>query len=237
MKIETSSLIFIDIETVSSGKTFEDLPEEWKALWEKKFSKSLPDDTSIELYYQQRAALYAEFSRIVCISFGYYNGYRHEQTLRIKSLCGDNEKELLTDFRDIISGFEKHHKNWIFAGHNIKDFDLPFLSRRLIINSLMLPRSMDFYNLKPWEYHVVDTMNIWRFGDFRHFTSLELMAVSLGIPSPKSDIDGSQVAEIFWQKDFSRIVEYCQRDVLTVANIIRRLNNQPALTDSQIEFV
>ncbi len=236
-KIDTGSLIFIDIETVPGEPSFMLLSESWQELWTKKTLRSQPADSNPDEYYQQQAALFAEFAKIVCISFGYYRSSGSEKKLRIKSLYGTDEHQLLTDFCDILAGFEKHHKAWIFAGHNVKEFDLPFLSRRMLINGLGIPRGMDFQNLKPWEINVVDTMHYWRFGDFRNYTSLELLATALGIPSPKSDINGSQVGEVFWkEKNMKRIAEYCQRDVVTVANIIQRLNGESILKDDDIEY-
>lgn len=237
MNIQTDNLIFIDIETVSSEKTFNELPEEWQRLWSKKFSKALPENMPIEDHYTQRAALYAEFSKVVCISFAYYNSRGSEKKLRVKSLCGDDEKELLHQFCEILTQFEKHQSGWVFAGHNIKEFDLPFLSRRMIINGLGIPGCMNFFNLKPWEYTIIDTMHYWRFGDYKNYTSLELLTESLGIPSPKSDITGSQVGEVFWERDFKRISDYCERDVVAVANIIQRFNGEKILEKQDVEIV
>ncbi len=237
MNIQTSNLIFIDIETVSGHRTFHDLPEEWQGLWSRKFSKGLPENVTPEDHYSDKAALYAEFAKVVCISFGYYSARGNEKKLRVKSLCGADEKALLHEFCEILTQFEKHHSGWSFAGHNIREFDLPFLSRRMIINGLGIPGCMNFINLKPWEFNIVDTMHFWRFGDFRNYTSLELLTASLGVPSPKSDISGSQVGEVFWQNDFKRIAEYCQRDVIAVANIIQKLNGNPILEAGDIEIV
>lgn len=236
-KFDTGSLIFLDIETVPGEASFMMLSEDWQELWTKKSARTLPPDVAIEDFYQQQAAISAEFAKIVCISFGYYRSSGSERKLRIKSLFGNDEKELLSDFIDMLAGFEKHHKAWIFAGHNVKEFDLPFLSRRMLINGLRIPASMNFQNMKPWEINVVDTMHYWRFGDYRNYTSLELLATALGIPSPKSDINGSQVGEVFWkEKNLKRIAEYCQRDVATVANIIQRFNGDAILREDEIEI-
>lgn len=236
-KFDTGSLIFLDIETVPGESSFMLLSEDWQELWTKKSARMLPPDIAPADFYQQQAAIYAEFAKIVCISFGYYRSSGSERKLRIKSLFGTDEKELLLNFCELLIGFEKHHKAWIFAGHNVKEFDLPFLSRRMLINGMSIPASMNFQNMKPWEINVVDTMHYWRFGDFRNYTSLELLATALGIPSPKSDINGSQVGEVFWkEKNLKRIVEYCQRDVATVANIIQRFNGEQILGEDEIEI-
>lgn len=237
MKIDTGSLIFIDIETVPGQTHFNEMSEQWQQLWEKKVGRTLPEDVSIESHYEDRAALYSEFGKIVCISIGYYNARGPERALRMKSLCGDNEKEILTRFCEMITQFEKNYKGWIFAGHNIREFDLPYLSRRMLIHGLGIPDCMNFFNLKPWEYTIIDTMHIWRFGDFRNYTSLELLTASLNIPSPKSDMSGAEVAEVFRQGDFERIAHYCEGDVLAVANVIQRFNGDPLLSEAAIEVV
>ncbi len=237
-KIQTGNLIFLDIETVSGQPDFHSLKDEWQELWTKKILKQLPADATSEDYYSKQAALYAEFGKVVCICAGYYRSEGRDLKLRVKTLVHENEETLLKQFTELISQFEKHYKDWVFAGHNVKEFDLPYLSRRMIINGLDLPKSMSFYNLKPWEINVIDTMHFWRFGDFKNYTSLDLLARALNIPSPKSDIDGSQVGEVFYkEKNLKRIGEYCSRDVVTVANIIRKFNREPLLSADQIEVV
>lgn len=235
--IDTGNLIFLDIETVPGEASFLHLTEDWQELWKKKTLRTLPPESTSEEFYLQQAAVYAEFAKIVCISFGYYRSSGSERKLRIKSLCNEDEKQLLSGFCEVLSGFEKHHKSWIFAGHNVKEFDLPFLCRRMLINGMSIPRCMNFQNMKPWEINVIDTMHFWRFGDFRNYISLELLAAALGIPSPKSDINGSQVGEVFWkEKNLQRIAAYCQRDVATVANIIQRFNGENILGEDEIEI-
>lgn len=237
MKINIERLLFMDIETVSGVKRFENLAEKWQELWVKKIGRSLPEGFSIDEYYTEKAALFAEFGKVVCISVGYYNSRGNQQVFRLKSLFGEGEREILKEFSELLFQFEKHDRTWGFAGHNIREFDLPYLSRRMLINGLSIPDSMSFYNQKPWEMNIIDTMQIWRFGDFKNYTSLELLSASLGVPSPKSDINGSQVGEVFWQGDYKRIAEYCQRDVLAVANIINRMNGEPILTEDLVEIV
>ena len=236
--IETGNLIFIDIETVSEQEDFSILPDNWKKLWEKKISKLLPENISAEEYYSERAAIYAEFAKAVCISFGYFTATGNEKKLRIKSICSENEKELLGDFCEMLGQFEKHHRGWVFAGHNIKEFDIPFLSRRMLINGMSIPACMNFQNKKPWETNILDTLHMWRFGDYKNYTSLDLLAAAMGVPSPKDDIDGSMVGHVFWkEKDLKRIAIYCQKDVVTVANIILKFKALPLLREDEIEFV
>ncbi len=237
MHIETDNLLFIDIETASAKQSYDELAYEWQLLWNKKCKRSLPEDGTPEILYKERAALHAEFSRIVCISFGYYYSKEGEKIFRIKSLYGADELKILKEFCSILNRFNKVEPGWAFAGHNIKDFDLPFISRRLLINGMDLPEGLDFLNLKPWEYTIVDTMQIWKFGDYRNYTSLELLAAALDVPSPKTEMDGSRVGEKFWKGEFDSIAEYCQQDVIAVANVIQRINKENLLTAEKIEFV
>lgn len=232
-----NNLILIDIETVSEKSDFQKLDEHWKKLWEDKVKKTLPENTSVEDFYEQRAGVMAEFSKIVCISIGYFKKDINWQ-LRIKSFCGHDEKELLQNFITTITQMEATNNKWCFTGHNIKEFDIPFLCRRLLINDLSIPNYLDFQNMKPWETNIIDTFQYWRFGDYKNYTSLNLLAASLGVPSPKDDIDGSMVGKIYWQEnDCDRIVKYCQKDVVTVGNIILKFKNMPLLTEEQIIIV
>ncbi|MBN9349460.1 MAG: ribonuclease H-like domain-containing protein [Chitinophagaceae bacterium] len=238
-KIQTGNLIFLDIETVPGNPDFQSLPDVWQELWNKKVARLVPEGITPEDFYSQQSALYAEFGRVVCICIGYYRSDGTERKLRVKALAYDDEAKILKQFNEMITQFENHHKNWIFAGHNIREFDLPYLSRRMLINGLDIPQSMSFQKLKPWDIPVFDTMHFWRFvGDYRNYTSLDLLATALGIPSPKEDINGSQVAEVFYkEKNLKRIAAYCSRDVVCVANIVRKLNREPLLAEEQIEMV
>lgn len=236
--IALDNLFLLDIETVSVAEHFNLLEEHWKELWTEKISRSLPANLTPEDYYPQRAAILAEFAKVVCISTGYLTKVENTWQLRIKSCCGDDEKTLLQEFLSISEKMHSGRTKWIFTGHNVKEFDIPFLCRRMLVNNLELPSFMDFQDLKPWETPILDTLHLWRFGDYKHYTSLKLLAAALGVPSPKSDIDGSMVGQVFWkEKDLHRITEYCERDVATVANIIFRFKNLPLLTDEQIVFV
>lgn len=229
--------LVIDIETVSEKKDFESLDPEWQHLWEEKVIRSLPGNTSVEEYYPQRAGVMAEFAKIVCISIGYFKKEKDQHQFRVKSIFGEDETELLLQFVSTMNQLEAVHNRWSFTGHNIKEFDIPFLCRRLLINGLGIPAYLDFQNMKPWETNMVDTFQYWRFGDYKNYTSLKLLAASLGIPSPKDDIDGSMVGSVYWnEKDLKRIAVYCQKDVVTVGNIILRFKNLPLLTEEQVFY-
>lgn len=236
--ISVENLFFIDIETVSCCEKFELLSDDWKELWSEKISKALPDNTTPAEYYPKRAAIMAEFAKVVCISFGYLTTDKGKPQLRIKSFFSEDEKEILEKFIETVCKLQEKNNKWCFTGHNIKEFDIPFLCRRILINNILIPDCFNFQAMKPWDVPVLDTLHLWRFGDYKHYTSLKLLAATLGVPSPKGDIDGSRVGEVYWtEKDLHRIANYCQKDVATVANIILRFKNLPLLTGDQIVFV
>jgi uncharacterized protein YprB with RNaseH-like and TPR domain len=179
----------------------------------------------------------AEFDKVICVSFAYFRKVNNKPELRIKSFYSNNELDILENFVRTLYHLHAYNK-WCFAGHNIKEFDVPFLCRRLLVNNFTIPPFMDFQNMKPWETPVTDTLHLWRFGDYKHYTSLKLLAASLGVPSPKDDIDGSMVGHVFWEEaNLERIATYCQKDVLTVANVILRFKNMPLLMPEQIVYV
>jgi DNA polymerase elongation subunit (family B) len=236
--IRLENLLLIDIETVSEHPTFSGLSNDWKQLWEEKVQRQLPEHVTAEEFYPQRAGVMAEFSKIVCISVGYFKRDGKDIHLRVKSFYGDEEKILLQDFIAALQKMESNNNKWSFTGHNIKEFDIPFICRRLLINGLVLPPFLDFQNMKPWETNMIDTFQYWRFGDYKHYTSLKLLAAALNVPSPKDDIDGSMVGDVYWkEKNLERIVTYCQKDVVTTANIVLRFKNMPLLAAEDIEIV
>ena len=237
-QIAIENLLLIDIETVSGAEHFHLLNDEWKELWTEKIFKSLPPDVTAEEYYPKRAAILAEFAKVVCISSGYFKKENNEWQLRIKSIYSEDEKEVLNNFLKMMQQLYSKNSKWTFTGHNIKEFDVPFLCRRMLINNIAIPPYMDFQNMKPWDTPVLDTLHLWHFGDYKHYTSLKLLAATLGVLSPKDDIDGSKVGQVFWnEKDLKRIAIYCGKDVATVGNVILRFKNLPLLKDEQIVFV
>lgn len=236
--IRLEHMLLIDIETVSEHPTFSGLNDDWKHLWAEKVQRQLPENVTAEEFYPQRAAVMAEFSKVVCISVGYFKRDGKEIHFRVKSFYGDDEKVLLQDFIAALQKMESNNNKWSFAGHNIKEFDIPFICRRLVINSLNIPPFLDFQNMKPWETNMIDTFQYWRFGDYKHYTSLKLLAAALNVPSPKDDIDGSMVGDVYWvEKNLERIVTYCQKDVVTTANIVLRFKNLPLLAEGAVEIV
>ncbi|MEP6615432.1 MAG: ribonuclease H-like domain-containing protein [Ginsengibacter sp.] len=234
-QVPVENLFIIDIETVSEYESHHQLSDEWKDLWSEKIERSLPPDISACDYYPRRAGILAEFAKVVCISIGFFRRENDQLQLRIKSFCSHDEKDILNNFINTICQLQKHDNKWFFTGHNIKEFDIPFLCRRMLMNNLLIPSCFDFQHMKPWETPVLDTLHMWRFGDYKNYTSLKLLAAALGVPSPKDDIDGSQVGAVYWQeKDLDRIAVYCQKDIATVANVILRFRNLPLLNETQI---
>lgn len=226
-----NGILFVDIETVSITAQYDDLSEGMKAEWNRKAKTQKPTangHTEPEYLYIDRAGIFSEFAKVVCISFGSIYQSDNRQLIRLKSLAGDNEHKILTDFANIVGKMAATYKDVRFCGHNIKEFDIPFLCRRMVINNVALPASMQLSGKKPWEINHIDTLELWKFGDNKNFTSLSLLAQILGIPSPKNDIDGSKVGEVYWQdKDLARISMYCMQDVLTAAKVYLRLKGWP----------
>jgi uncharacterized protein YprB with RNaseH-like and TPR domain len=236
--ILTENLLFIDIETVSEKATYQNLTKNWQELWTEKTQRILPSENTAAEFYEQRAGVMAEFAKVICISIGYFKYEGEVMQLRIKSFYADEEKKVLQDFIATLNQMEIQNNKWCFAGHNIKEFDIPFLCRRLLINGMPIPEYIDFQNMKPWETNSIDTFQYWRFGDYKNYTSLKLLAAALGIASPKDDIDGSQVGEVYWKEnDLQRIVTYCQKDIITTANILLRFKNMPLIEHNNVVFV
>ncbi len=243
LKTRTEDLIIIDIETAPTAASFENLNNDWKELWEEKSRNSLPPNITAAEFYPKRAGVMAEFARVVCISMAYFNKEPHLK-IRVKSFYGFDEKEILQQFIQTLNKIEANNKNWCFAGHNIKEFDIPFICRRLVVNGIAIPAYLDFQNMKPWETNIVDTFQYWRFGDYKNYTSLKLLAAALGVPSPKDDIDGSMVGELFWdgneeerKQNLKRIASYCQKDVVATGNIFLRFKNLPLIDEKDVEIV
>lgn len=235
---QSGHLLIIDIETVSASPDFESLSPDWQRCWIEKTAWSIPEGETPSGFYHQRAGVMAEFAKVICISVGIISKSEKMERFQVRSFAGEDEPELLRCFINELESLQTAHIRYRFAGHNIREFDIPFLCRRMIINGLTVPASMDLQGRKPWETDMLDTFQYWRFGDYKQYTSLKLLAMALGIPSPKEDIDGSRVGEVFWKENgLDRIVAYCKRDVITVANIIRRFNQQPLLTEEQVSFI
>lgn len=234
-----NELLVIDIETVPQLPAFSDLSENWQELWQDKVAKTMPDDVSPEESYRKRAGILAEFGKIICISTAVfsYNDMKISG-LRVKSVSGDDERAVLEGFVEICNKMYARNRNFQFAGHNIREFDIPYICRRMIINGMLLPEYLQLNDRKPWEVRMMDTLSWWKFGDYKHYTSLHLMANVLGIPTSKTDMDGSMVQDVYYkERDLQRIVDYCQRDVVVTANIILRFQQLPMLREEDVVIV
>ncbi|OYU85327.1 MAG: 3'-5' exonuclease [Flavobacterium sp. BFFFF2] len=234
-KIPLSSVLFIDIETVPEQENYTQLDPDWQALWEQKTAYQRRDDFSAADFYE-RAGIWAEFGKIVCISVGYFTDNRADRQFRVTSFFGE-ERTLLIEFSDLLNTHFSGPQH-LLCGHNIKEFDIPFMARRMLIHGVALPKPIQLFGKKPWEIPHLDTLELWKFGDYKHFTSLKLLTKVLGIPSSKDDIDGSQVAHVYYvEKDVDRIIVYCEKDVIAVAQVWLKLRREALLDPSEIRHV
>jgi len=234
--IRVEDVMFLDIETVPESASYELLNPAMQSLWDKKSRQfRSPEQTASDVY--ERAGIYSEFGKIICISAGLIRE-KNPYSLRLKSFYGKEEKALLSGFSDMLTKFSKNSKVSLICAHNGKEFDFPYIARRMIINGLVIPEILDNAGKKPWEIKLLDTMDLWKFGDYKNYTSLDLLTSVLGIPTPKDDIDGSKVAGIFYmENDIERIVRYCEKDVLAIARVLLRFMNLPGIDDDKIESV
>ncbi|HAD98550.1 MAG TPA: 3'-5' exonuclease [Cryomorphaceae bacterium] len=231
--LSPDKILFLDIETVSAQPDFSNLNEDWQSLWDQKTRFLRRDDQTLDEVYEQRAAIMAEFGKIVCISCGFFNQRNGHRSFRVKSFYGDDEAELLQGFADLLNG--AFSKDYLLCAHNGKEFDFPYIARRMVVHGIRLPALLNTSGLKPWEVRHLDTMEMWKFGDYKHFTSVKLLAALFHIPTPKDDIDGSMVGEVYWkEKNLQRIVTYCQKDTVTVARIFLKMEGREALLDEEI---
>ncbi len=236
---QLENIMFVDIETVSIVEHYDELPERFQALWKKKsgiLNRRSEEEKSPEDWFSDQAAVSAEFGKVVCISAGYIKYENDRPTFRAKSYYGDDENKLLMEFGEAMNQFMSRPGRQLCA-HNGKEFDFPYLGRRYLINGLPLPMAIaDMQNKKPWEIRVLDTMLLWKFGEFRSFASLDLLTACLGVPSPKDDIDGSEVGNVYYkEKDVGRIARYCEKDVLATAQVMLRFSRQPLIEEGDFQ--
>ena len=233
-----TELLLLDIETVPQYPSFAGMDSNWQSLFHDKVAKIVPEDMDPEEGYRKKAGILAEFGKIVCICTAFF--YEDENkglSLKMKSIYGDDEVEILRNFTDLCNKMHQHNRQFQFAGHNIKEFDIPYICRRLLINRLPLPEYLQLHDKKPWEVNHIDTLELWKFGDFKNYTSLNLLAHTLDISTPKDDIDGSMVWEVYWnEQNLQRIVTYCQKDVITLAQVYLRMNAITFVKQNNIEI-
>lgn len=232
-----NAILFLDIETVPQYAQYDQLPESWQQLWKIKAAPLLRnrEEDTVESIYE-RAGIYAEFGKIICVSCGVVQGISDQRRIVLKSFYDPDEAVLLRSFSEMLTKFSANEQRFLCA-HNGKEFDFPYLCRRMLINTIPIPVILNTAGKKPWEVSHLDTMELWKFGDFKSYTSLNLLAHSLGVPTPKDDIDGSMVAEVYYrEKNIERIVSYCQKDVVTVAQVFLRMNGEPLISEQHIEI-
>ncbi|WP_430965034.1 3'-5' exonuclease [Spongiimicrobium sp. 2-473A-2-J] len=234
-RIILEDLLFLDIETVPEQETYDKLEDIQKELWEQKSKYQRKDEFTAEAFYD-RAGIWAEFGKIICISVGFFSRKDTVRNFRVTSYHGE-EMQILKDFKLLLDTHFNAAK-YLLCAHNGKEFDFPYIARRMLIHGIDLPSKLDLFGKKPWEVPHLDTMELWKFGDYKHYTSLKLMAHVLGIASPKEDIDGSMVRDVYYkEKDLDRIVRYCELDVITTAQIFLRLRNDELLEETEIKRV
>lgn len=231
-KINLEHILFLDIETVPEYPEYDDLSKEMQYLWTEKTKYQRKEEFTPDEFYD-RAGIWAEFGKIVCISVGYFAFKGENRSFRVTSFFGE-EKKLLIDFKNLLEiHFNRPHH--LLCAHNGKEFDFPYIARRMIIHGIALPFKLNLFGKKPWEVAHLDTLDLWKFGDYKHYTSLKLLTSILAIPSPKDDIDGSMVRDVFYkEKDIDRIVIYCEKDTIAVAQIILRLRQENLLVEDEV---
>jgi len=232
-RINLEKILFLDIETVAQHPEYSQLDADFKMHWEKKAKFIGKDDETPEAVYE-RAGIYAEFGKIVCISVGFINIENGIKKLRLKSYADDDETVLLNDFFDLLN---KHysHREALLCAHNGKEFDLPYIARRALVKGINLPEILDLAGKKPWEVNHLDTLQLWKFGDYKHYTSLSLLTTIFNIPTPKDDIDGSMVNEVYWKdKDLKRIAIYCEKDVIALTQLFLKFRNENLIEQENI---
>jgi uncharacterized protein YprB with RNaseH-like and TPR domain len=230
--INTEKILFLDIETAPQHPSYKEVPETFQKLWDTKAKRIISEtETPADVYKQ--AGIYAEYGKVVCITVGMFSG----NTFRLKAFYGDDEKKVLTEFSSLLDKQFNTDSHFLCA-HNGKEFDFPFLARRILVNGLKIPRLLDNAGKKPWEVRHLDTMELWKFGDYKSYTSLNLLAEIFGIPSPKGDMDGSMMYKVYWEdKDWDRIVKYNHRDVLTVAQVFLKFKGEKLIEEKDVVIV
>lgn len=236
-QLNLENVLFLDIETVPQHEQYQMMSPQLKELWDHKASFLSKDGSTPEDIYD-RAGIYAEFGKIICISIGILTKTKEGNWhFRVKSFFGDDEKHLLGDFIALLN-MHYNKPQHLLCAHNGKEFDFPFIARRVLINGLKLPKSLAIAGKKPWEIPHLDTLELWKFGDYKHYSSLNLLAVIFGIPAPKDDISGKDVSKVYYkEKNIERIAVYCQKDVLTVAQLLLKYKGENIIDEQHVTFV
>ncbi|WP_143962372.1 3'-5' exonuclease [Litoribacter populi] len=229
---QLKNILFLDIETATSTENFDELDPRLQAEWLLRHRRNGDDSISPQAYYSDKGAIFAEFGQVICIGVGYiiFNPETEKFQFRTKSFAADSENETLWEFRELLE-----RKNWTLCAHNGKEFDFPYLCRRMLINQIPLPNALQMAGKKPWEINHLDTLELWKFGDYKHYTRLDLLTALFGIPSPKEDIDGSKVNETYYkQKGLNIIRSYCLRDVEATARVYLAYQGLPSDLEMEV---
>ena len=233
-QLQFEKILFLDIETVPQAYRFDQLDEKSKILFEAKNRFQISPDKSIEQIFEDRGGILAEFGKIVCISVGMLHEGSQGRSIRLKSFYHDDEETLLKQFKRLL---DDHYNTQyhVLCGHNSKEFDTPYICRRMLINGIALPNILQIAGKKPWEINHIDTMELWKFGDYKSYTSLSLLCHVMGIPTPKDDISGADVARVYYEEnDLERIMIYCEKDVVALIQLFLRLQGEPLVDEFQI---
>lgn len=242
--MKPENILFLDIETVPGGKTLSDMPESVQYVWGEKFKQfksrnpdRYPEELTPEQGFEKEAGIFAEFGKVVCVSVGHVIFQDGKKAFRVKSFKGDDERLLLAEVAQMLTLWGDKTTRTI-CGHNVKEFDIPFLCRRMIIQGVGIPEIINVAGKKPWEVKFIDTMELWKFGDFKHYSSLKLLTAIFGIPSPKDDIDGSMVGSVYYETgDVDRIAVYCEKDVLATAQVYMKLSGNELLDPNSVVHI
>lgn len=241
--VNPENILCLDIETVPQYRTLGELPGELRKMWLRKAANLKNEEDLDEEGLYKRAGIYAEFGKIICISTGFLTTKENRRQFRLRTFADADEMVVLQEFHNLLLQVQQNRRKYgkvpmLLCGHNAKEFDFPYLCRRMVINNIAVPEALDISGKKPWEVPHLDTMELWKFGDFKSYTPLNLLAHVLQITSPKDDIDGSQVGHVYWEeKNLPRIATYCQKDVVTVMQVVLRLKGLPLLSQEEIEVV
>ena len=233
--LDLNKILFLDIETVPLYSDFDKVPEIEKNYFSEKTAYQRKNEISPENFYD-RAGIWAEFGKIICISVGFVSQTSTGRQIRMKSFYHDDEETLLRQFKRLL---DEHYNSpySILCGHNAKEFDFPYICRRMLINGVRLPSTLDIAGKKPWEIGHLDTMELWKFGDFKAYTSLSLLCHVFDIPTPKDDISGADVARVYYEDgDLERIKVYCEKDVVALIQLFLKMQGGHLVDESDIIY-
>lgn len=235
-KINLEKVLFLDIETVPQVYNFNELDETTASLFNQKVRFHVSEEKTVEELYNERGGILAEFGKIVCISVGFVRQTATGKEIRLKSFYHDDEETLLKQFAALLND----HYNTpyhLLCGHNGKEFDFPYMARRMLINGLKLPNLLNIAGKKPWEIAHLDTLELWKFGDYKNYTSLPLLCHIFNIPTPKDDISGADVARVYYEeKDLERIKVYCEKDVVALIQLFLKMKGDALVDEGEIIY-